>query len=47
VKVYESLNKVQGWNGKNLDDQDANDGIYYYLVKIADKEYNGPVTLVR
>ncbi len=47
VKVYESLNKVQGWNGKTLDDQDANDGVYFYLVKIADKEYNGPVTLVR
>lgn len=47
VKVYESKNKVQGWNGKDTADQDANDGVYFYLVKIADKEYNGPVTLMR
>lgn len=47
VMVYESRNKQQGWNGKDQQGNDVPDGVYYYYVKIADKEYAGDVTLVR
>lgn len=47
VKMYESNNKVNGWDGKDLNAQDATDGVYYYMIKISDREFSGPVTLMR
>jgi gliding motility-associated-like protein len=47
VKMYAATNKVQGWNGKNMQAEDVTDGVYYYHVKIGNKDYTGPVTLMR
>lgn len=47
TKMYASNNKVLGWNGKDANDADANDGVYYYVIKVGDKEYSGNLTLVR
>jgi gliding motility-associated-like protein len=47
VKVYAGNNKTIGWSGKDTQGEDVSDGVYYYSVKIGDKEYTGPVTLVR
>ncbi len=47
VRMYQSNNKVIGWNGMDVNQNDANDGVYFYVIKIADKEYSGSVTLVR
>jgi gliding motility-associated-like protein len=47
VELYVSRNKVEGWDGKDTNAFDATDGVYYYVIKVGDKEYTGPVTLVR
>ncbi|MEM7038943.1 MAG: PKD domain-containing protein, partial [Bacteroidota bacterium] len=47
VMLYETRNKTKGWNGKNMDNDDVDDGVYYYHVRIGDREFTGPVTLMR
>jgi gliding motility-associated-like protein len=47
VKVYAGNNKTTGWDGKGTQGEDVSDGVYFYYVKIGDKEYTGPVTLMR
>lgn len=47
VMVYESQNKVEGWNGKNLNGEDVPAGVYFYHVKVGDRKFAGDVTLVR
>lgn len=47
VKLYTGTNKTIGWDGNNDNNEAAVDGVYYYYVKIGNKEYTGPVTLVR
>jgi gliding motility-associated-like protein len=47
VKLYTGSNKIVGWDGTNTKGEDVVDGVYYYYVKIGDKDYTGPVTLVR
>jgi gliding motility-associated-like protein len=47
VKVYAGTNKNKGWNGKDVKGADVTDGVYYYYLRIGEKEYTGPVTLMR
>lgn len=47
VKLYTGTNKTKGWDGNNTNGDAAVDGVYYYLVKIGNREYTGPVTLIR
>jgi|GEM_PF-851677 len=47
VQLYESRNKTEGWNGRNMDNSEVPEGVYYYRVNVRDKEYAGEVTLVR
>ena len=47
TQMWSTKNRTTHWNGKDSKGNDANDGIYYYVVRIGDKEYNGNVTLVR
>ncbi len=47
VKVYLGNNKTVGWDGKNAAGDTVADGVYYYNVKIGEKAYSGPVTLMR
>ncbi len=47
VMHYESQNKETGWPGTNLDGVQVPEGVYYYRVSVGDKDYAGPVTLVR
>jgi gliding motility-associated-like protein len=44
---YSGNNKTLGWDGSTANGGAAPDGIYYYVVKVGDKAYEGPVTLVR
>lgn len=47
TQVWSTNNRTKHWNGKDSKGLDANDGIYYYVLKIGEKSYNGNVTLVR
>ncbi|MEM0996795.1 MAG: choice-of-anchor L domain-containing protein [Bacteroidota bacterium] len=47
VELYESRDRVKGWNGQNASGLDVPDGVYYYRIAVGDKEYAGSVTLVR
>lgn len=47
VKVHEDNNKTTGWNGKDADGANVSEGVYYYRVKVGDKDYAGNITLVR
>lgn len=43
---YQSSDKRHGWDGQYRG-QPAPDGVYYYHVRIGDKEYSGEVSLLR
>jgi gliding motility-associated-like protein len=45
-KVFESNDKTIQWNGK-IKNIDAADGVYYYVLDIGSKAYNGTITLIR
>ncbi len=45
-KVFESDDRNNQWNGK-IKNTDAADGVYYYVLVIGKKEYDGTVTLMR
>lgn len=47
VLIFETRNKTQGWNGKDMKGMDVVEGVYYYHVDIGDKQYTGSVTMVR
>ncbi|HEX2900347.1 MAG TPA: gliding motility-associated C-terminal domain-containing protein, partial [Bacteroidia bacterium] len=47
VKLYEGNNKVKGWKGNDLKGNPVTDGVYYYRLLIGDRDFTGPVTLVR
>lgn len=40
-------NPAQGWDGITKDGVEANEGVYYYVVKIGDSFYKGNLTLLR
>jgi gliding motility-associated-like protein len=45
--VYESKNKMEGWNGLTMQGDRAPEGVYYYYVRTGDREFTGEVTLMR
>jgi len=45
-KIFESNDKDSQWNGK-INNNDAADGVYYYVLTISKKSYSGTVTLLR
>lgn len=47
VRVYQSKNKVQGWNGMDEKGSAVTEGVYFYRLVVGDKEYAGEITLVR
>lgn len=47
AELYDSKNKVAGWNGLTNEGERAAEGVYFYRVAIGDKTYAGSVTLVR
>ncbi|MEM7037950.1 MAG: PKD domain-containing protein, partial [Bacteroidota bacterium] len=47
VQMYESNNKVKGWDGRDADGMEVPDGVYYYRVKVGDRDFAGSLSLVR
>jgi len=47
TKHFQSQNKLEGWQGTTMEGQRVPEGVYYYRISVGDKEYAGPVTLVR
>ncbi len=47
LKHYETQNKEAGWKGTNLNGVLLPEGVYYYRIWIGDKDFAGPLTLVR
>ncbi len=47
VTHYTSKNKYLGWDGRDDQGKDLNEGVYYYNVMIGDKNFAGNVTLMR
>ena len=45
--VYIAQNKWEGWDGYTQTGSEAPEGVYYYVVKVGNKEYVGNVTLTR
>lgn len=47
TKVFETTDGATCWNGKlNNTGADCSEGVYFYILKVADATYNGSVTLV-
>jgi gliding motility-associated-like protein len=46
VQLHSTNNKMAGWDGKNQDSEVV-EGVYYYEVKVGDRDYTGNITLVR
>ncbi len=44
--VFAQRDKYAGWDG-TIKTENAPDGVYFYTVKVGDREYTGSVTLVR
>ena len=47
IKVFESKNKYEPWDGMTLSQTKAQAGVFFYTLMIGDKEYAGTVSLVR
>ena len=47
ISLFNTANKLTGWDGRNADGQPVTEGVYYYQVTVGDKAYTGTVTLVR
>jgi len=47
TKFFQTTNKNEAWNGTNLNGSTAGDGVYFYTLKIGDRNYSGNVTLMR
>lgn len=47
VTCFETYNKEQGWNGKDLNGQDLPEGVYFYSVRFGKLNDVGSITLVR
>jgi hypothetical protein len=47
VKYYDTRNREQAWDGKDLNGNEAAEGVYFYTVTIGIKPTNGTVMLTR
>jgi len=47
VKYFESRNRNQGWDGRDLNGNLAVEGTYFYVLHLGAKSYNGSLNLVR
>lgn len=47
VPYFQTVEKTMPWNGKTEAGDLMPEGVYYYVLKIGNKEYSGNVTLVR
>ncbi len=47
LKVFETTDSDNYWNGKTTSGENASDGTYYYVIKIKGKTHKGFVQLVR
>lgn len=47
AQVYQTRNKVQGWEGVDENGSEVPAGSYYYRISVGDKDYAGNITLVR
>ena len=45
--MFESTNQYAGWDGTSPKGSQAQEGVYFYIVKIGNKSYNGEVQLLR
>ena len=46
VEVFASKNKQQRWDG-TMEGKKLPDGVYYYKLRIGNRDFNGNITLVR
>lgn len=46
-QLYEGRDKYEGWTGLTADGANAPEGVYFYVVKIGDREFTGNATLMR
>lgn len=47
TKYFETRNRNQLWDGKDLNGVDAAEGVYFYVIEAGDSKYSGSVSLVR
>jgi hypothetical protein len=47
TKYFETRNRNQLWDGKDLNGLDAAEGVYFYVIEAGDSKYSGSVSLVR
>jgi gliding motility-associated-like protein len=47
VKYYDTRNREQAWDGKDLNGSEAAEGVYFYTVIIGTRKYSSNVTLIR
>ncbi|MFN8394769.1 MAG: PKD domain-containing protein [Bacteroidia bacterium] len=47
VKLFETQNKNRGWRGNDLKGQPVTEGVYFYRLRVGDRDFTGPCTLVR
>lgn len=45
--VFESRNKQEPWEGKDADGMDVPEGVYFYNIRIGDRDFNGNITLMK
>lgn len=46
-EVYKSNNASHCWKGKNLNDENLAAGVYFYVLSIVDKKFNGAIHIIR
>lgn len=47
TKFFETRNRNQFWDGKDLNGQDAEEGVYFYVIEAGNSKFSGSVSLVR
>ena len=47
VQHFNTNSKTMPWNGKTVDGDPLPEGVFFYVLKVGEKEYTGNVTLVR
>jgi gliding motility-associated-like protein len=47
VKYFESRNRNQGWDGRDLNGNLAVEGTYFYVLQIGKGNYTGSLSIIR